>query len=193
MKVLKTSIDDFEEDMIHEAIEVLASGGVILYPTDTVYGLGANIFDNKAVRRVFDIKNRSYLKPLSVLVGDVDAIDLVAKVSLSQKETIKNHLPGPYTFILNRRKIVPRSVTGGLSNVGVRVPDCEIACRLASIFPITTTSANLSDDEVLSNPKEILEQLGCDVDLVIDVGKLDSKKPSSIIDLTGFNPKIIRK
>ena len=193
MKVLKTSIDDFEEDMIHEAIEVLASGGVILYPTDTVYGLGANIFDNKAVRRVFDIKNRSYLKPLSVLVGDVDAIDLVAKVSLSQKETIKNHLPGPYTFILNRRKIVPRSVTGGLSNVGVRVPDCEIACRLASIFPITTTSANLSDDEVLSNPKEILEQLGCDVDLVIDVGKIDSKKPSSIIDLTGFNPKIIRK
>ena len=193
MKVLKTSIDDFEEDMIHEAIEVLASGGVILYPTDTVYGLGANIFDNKAVRRVFDIKNRSYLKPLSVLVGDVDAIDLVSKVSLSQKETIKSHLPGPYTFILNRRKIVPRSVTGGLSNVGVRVPDCEIACRLASIFPITTTSANLSDDEVLSNPKEILEQLGCDVDLVIDVGKLDSKKPSSIIDLTGFNPKIIRK
>jgi L-threonylcarbamoyladenylate synthase len=193
MKVFKTSIDKFDEAIIDEAIDVLANGGVILYPTDTVYGLGANIFDNRAVRRVFDIKKRSYLKPLSILVGDVDAIDLVAKVSLSQKETINGCLPGPYTFILNRRKIVPRSVTGGLSNVGVRVPDCEIACRLASIFPITTTSANLSDDEVLSNPSEILEQLGCEVDLVIDVGNLDSKRASSIIDLTGFHPKIIRK
>lgn len=192
MKVLKTSIDKINEEVIHEAIKVLANGGVVLYPTDTVYGLGANIFDNKAVRRVFDIKQRSYLKPLSILVGDVDAINLVAKVSLSQKETINNHLPGPYTFILNKRKIVPRLVTGGLSNVGVRVPDNELACKLASIFPITTTSANLSDDEVLANPKEILEQLDCEVDLVIDVGELESSKASSIIDLTGFKPKIIR-
>jgi L-threonylcarbamoyladenylate synthase len=80
-----------------------------------------------------------------------------------------------------------------LASVGVRVPDCELACRLASIFPITTTSANLSDDEVLSNPKEILEQLDCEVDLVIDVGDLNSGKSSTIVDLTAFKPKIIRK
>ncbi len=193
MKIIKTSLDEFGQNIIHEAINVLANGGIVLYPTDTVYGLGANIFDNKAVKRVFDIKQRSYLKPLSVLVSDIDAIDLVAKVSLSQKETISSYLPGPYTFILNKKSIVPRSVTGGLANVGVRVPDCKIACRLASIFPITTTSANLSDDEMLSCPGEILDQLGCDVDLVIDVGELNSNHPSSIIDLTSFKPKIIRK
>ena len=192
MKVLKTSIDEVDGKVISEAVSVLADGGVVLYPTDTVYGLGANIFDNHAVRRIFDIKKRSYLKPLSILVSDVGAIDLVAKVSLSQKKTISEYLPGPYTFILKKRKIVPRSVTGGLSNVGVRVPDSEIACRLASIFPITTTSANLSDDEMLSRPKEILQQLDCEVDLVIDVGELKSAKASSIIDLTGFKPKIIR-
>lgn len=192
MKVLKTSIDEVDGKVISEAVSVLADGGVVLYPTDTVYGLGANIFDNHAVRRVFDIKKRSYLKPLSILVSDVGAIDLVAKASLSQKKTISEYLPGPYTFILKKRKIVPRSVTGGLSNVGVRVPDSEIACRLASIFPITTTSANLSDDEMLSRPKEILQQLDCEVDLVIDVGELKSAKASSIIDLTGFKPKIIR-
>ena len=192
MKVLKTSIDEVDGDIISQAINVLADGGVVLYPTDTVYGLGANIFDNNAVRRVFDIKHRSYLKPLSILVSDVGAIDLVAKVSLSQKETLNRCLPGPYTFILKKNKIVPRLVTGGLSNVGVRVPDCKIACRLADIFPITTTSANLSDDEMLSSPSEILEQLGCEVDLVIDVGELESKSASSIIDLTGFKPKIIR-
>ena len=193
MKVLKTSIDEVDEDIVSEAINVLADGGVVLYPTDTVYGLGANIFDKKAVRKVFDIKQRSYLKPLSILVGDVRAIDLVAKTSLSQKQTINKYLPGPYTFILNKRKIVPRTITSGLKSVGVRVPDCELACRLASIFPITTTSANLSDDEVLSNPKEIIDQIGNRVDLVIDVGDLNTSNESSIVDLTGFNPKIIRK
>lgn len=193
MKTLKTSIDKLDEKIINEAIDVLAEGGVVLYPTDTVYGLGANIFDGKAVRRVFEIKQRSLLKPLSILVSDVKAIDLVAKVSVKQKEVINNHLPGPYTFILNKRKIVPRLVTSGSVYVGVRVPDNEMACRLASLFPITTTSANLSDEEVLSSPKEILEQLDCDVDLVIDVGELNSGHASKIVDLSGRNPKIIRK
>lgn len=192
MKVLKTSIHEVDENIVHESINVLADGGVILYPTDTIYGLGANIFNNKAVRRIFEIKKRSFLKPLSILVSDVETIDLVAKISQKQKKYISNYLPGQYTFILKKRKIVPRVITSGLVNVGVRVPDNKLACRLASLFPITTTSANLSDDEVLSNPYEILEQLDCEVDLIIDVGDLSSKKASSIIDLTGFTPKIIR-
>ena len=193
MKVLKTGTDDIDDEIISQAIDVLADGGIVLYPTDTVYGLGANIFDSRAVRRVFEIKHRSLLKPLSILVSNVKAIDLVAKVSLEQKRVIDSHLPGPYTFILKRRKIVPRVVTSGSDYVGVRVPDNEIACRLASLFPITTTSANLSDDDVLSTPREILEQLDCDVDLVIDVGELSSNHASKIVDLSGRNPKIIRK
>ena len=194
MKVLKTSHDALDEKVISEAVDVLSNGGVVLYPTDTVYGLGANIFDNLAVRRVFDIKQRSYLKPLSILVSDVDAIDLVAKVSLSQKEVINNYLPGPYTFILKKQNIVPRVVTSGSAFVGVRVPDNAIACRLASIFPITTTSANLSDEDMPSTPKEIMEQLDCDVDLVIDVGPVKSRRASIIIDYSdGDNPKIVRR
>ena len=194
MKVLKTSIGALDDKVISEAIEVLSNGGVVLYPTDTVYGLGANIFDNLAVKRVFEIKQRSYLKPLSILVSDVDAIDLVAKVSLSQKEVINNYLPGPYTFILKKQNIVPRVVTSGSAFVGVRVPDNAIACGLASIFPITTTSANLSDEDMPSTPKEILEQLDCDVDLVIDVGPVNSKRASIIIDYSdGENPKIVRR
>lgn len=193
MKILKTGIDEIDEAVISEAVDVLAQGGVVLYPTDTVYGLGANIFDGKAVKKVFEIKQRSLLKPLSILVSDVNAIDLVAKVSLEQKKVINSHLPGPYTFILKKRTIVPRLVTSGSVYVGVRVPDNQIACKLASLFPITTTSANLSDEEVLSSPKEILNQLDCDVDLVIDVGELNSCHASKIVDLSGRNPKIIRK
>ena len=104
MKIIKTTLDSIDENMINEAINVLADGGIVLYPTDTVYGLGANIFDNRAVRRVFEIKQRNVLKPLSILVSNVDSIDLVAKVSLSQKEVINNYLPGPYTFILEKMK-----------------------------------------------------------------------------------------
>ena len=193
MKILKTSIDDVDETVISEAIKVLADGGVVLYPTDTVYGLGANIFDNSAVKRVFKIKQRSLLKPLSILISDVEAIDLVAKVSLSQKEVINNYLPGPYTFILKKNPVVPRVVTSGSSYVGVRVPDNDIARSLASIFPITTTSANVSDDEMLSTPDEILEQLDCDVDFVIDVGELKSKRASMIVDLSDNDIRIIRR
>ena len=193
MKILKTSNSAPDEKVINEAIEVLANGGVVIYPTDTVYGLGANIFDNKAVRNVFKIKQRNLLKPLSILVSNTDAIEVVAKISRYQRDTLDKYLPGPYTFILNKTPVVPRVVTSGLTHVGVRVAKNEIACKLARLFPITTTSANLSDEEVLSTPDEILNQLGCDVDLVIDVGPLESKKASTIVDLTAPQPIFIRR
>ena len=193
MKILKTSIDELDEMIIDEAIQVLSDGGVVLYPTDTVYGLGANIFNNDAVRRVFEIKKRSFLKPLSILVSDIEAIDIVARVSVREKEIIKEYLPGPYTFILTKEKIVPRVITSGSRNVGVRVANNDISRRLASLFPITTTSANLSDEEVLSNPRDILEQLDCEVDLVIDVGDLKSNHASMIVDLSKTTPKIIKR
>ena len=193
MKIFKTGIDKVDEKIVGEAIDVMSEGGVVLYPTDTVYGLGANIFDTSAVKRIFEIKQRSLLKPVSILIPDMAAIDLVARVSNDQKEVINNYLPGPYTFILRRTPIVPRVVTSGSAYVGIRVPNNDIACRLAGLFPITTTSANISDDEVLSNPEDILEQLGCDVDLVIDVGDLSSDHASMIIDLSQSNPKIIRR
>ncbi|WP_407424634.1 L-threonylcarbamoyladenylate synthase [Methanobrevibacter sp.] len=193
MKILKTSADVLDEKVIGEAIDVLSNGGVVLYPTDTVYGLGANIFDTSAVRRVFEIKQRSLLKPVSILISDIDALDLVARASVEQKKIMNNYLPGPYTFILRRTPIVPRVVTGGSAYVGVRIPNNDISRRLASLFPITTTSANISDDEVLANPRDILEQLGREVDLVIDVGELKSNHASMIIDLSQANPKIIRR
>ncbi|MCR5026509.1 MAG: threonylcarbamoyl-AMP synthase [Methanobrevibacter sp.] len=193
MKILKTNNDAPDESVIDEAIDVMADGGVIIYPTDTVYGLGANIFDNNAVRRVFKIKQRNLLKPLSILVSDTDAIELVSEVSIYQKNMVDSYLPGPYTFILKKSPIVPRVVTAGLTHVGVRVPKNEIACKLASLFPITTTSANLSDKNVLATPEEILNQLECDVDLVIDVGPLNSNNASTIVDLTTSQPTFVRR
>lgn len=193
MKILKTNQNEVDKNVIDEAVKVLADGGVILYPTDTVYGLGANIFNRKAVRKVYNIKKRSYLKPVSLLVSSKDAIPLVSKASLNQLYFIDKYLPGPYTFILKKSKIVPRHLTSGSANVGVRVPKSEIACSLAKIFPITTTSANLSNKDTLDTPEEILKQLGCEVDLIIDVGPLKSGNPSTIIDLTGEEPVFVKR
>ena len=193
MKILKTNQNEVDKNVIDEAVKVLADGGVILYPTDTVYGLGANIFNRKAVKKVYNIKKRSYLKPVSLLVSSKDAIPLVSKASLNQLNFIDNYLPGPYTFILKKSKIVPRHLTSGSANVGVRVPKSEIACSLAKIFPITTTSANLSNKDTLDTPEEILKQLGCEVDLIIDVGPLKFGNPSTIIDLTGEEPVFVKR
>ena len=178
-------------DLIGEAIDIMADGGVILYPTDTVYGLGANIFNNDAVKRIYEIKKRDSSKPLSVLVEDMESMELIADLNKSSREIINKWLPGPFTFILNKRKIVSPYVSAS-SKVGVRIPDYRIARALASLFPITTTSANLTNEDTLSNPQDILKQLGNDIDLVIDVGSLDNAKPSTVIDLSTSKPTLVR-
>ena len=189
MKIIKNP----NNENIQEAIKVLADGGVVLYPTDTVYGLAANIFNKKAVKRIYEIKKRSKFKPLSILVSDREAISKVAYLSQTDKSLINNYLPGPYTFILKKSPIVPLTVTSGLKNVGVRVPDNDIACALASVFPITTTSANISDKEIQSTPEDILKQLNTEIDLVLDVGPIDSISTSTLIDLTGKEPNILKR
>ena len=193
MRILKTNNENPDKEVIEEAIKVMAHGGVVLYPTDTVYGLGVNIFNKKAVRRIYDIKKRSLMKPLSIIVSSKDAISHVANLRTKDKIYVDKFLPGPYTLILNKTKIVPRVVTSGLKHVGVRIPDNEIACRISNLFPVTTTSANLSDHEVCETPDEILDQLNHDVDLVIDVGKLKRNKPSTIINLTSEKPIILER
>ena len=193
MRILKTNNENPDKEVIEEAINVMAHGGVVLYSTDTVYGLGVNIFNKKAVRRIYDIKKRSLMKPLSIIVSSKDAISHVANLRTRDKIYVDKFLPGPYTLILNKTKIVPRVVTSGLKHVGVRIPDNEIACRISDLFPVTTTSANLSDHEVCETPDEILDQLNHDVDLVIDVGKLKRNKPSTIINLTSEKPIILER
>ena len=185
MRILKTNNENPDKEVIEEAIRVMAHGGVVLYPTDTVYGLGVNIFNKKAVRRVYDIKKRSLMKPLSIIVS--------SNLRTRDKIYVDKFLPGPYTLILNKTKIVPRVVTSGLKHVGVRIPDNGIACRISDLFPVTTTSANLSDHNVCETPSEILDQLNHDVDLVIDVGKLKRNKPSTIINLTSEKPIILER
>ena len=178
-------------DLIGEAIDIMADGGIILYPTDTVYGLGANIFNNDAVKKIYDIKKRDSSKPLSVLVQDTNSLELIADLNKSSRAIVNKWLPGPFTFILNKKKVVSPYVSAS-AKVGVRIPDYKIARLLASLFPIITTSANLTNECTLSNPQDILKQIGNDIDLVIDVGDLGKAKPSTVIDLSSSKPTLVR-
>ena len=178
-------------DLISDAIDIMADGGIVLYPTDTVYGLGANIFNNEAVNRIYEIKKRDSSKPLSVLVQDIESLELIADLNRDSREIVNKWLPGPFTFILKKKKLVSPYVSAS-SKVGVRIPDYPIARQLASLFPIITTSANLTDECTLSNPKDILNQIGDNVDLIIDVGDLGKAKPSTVIDLSSSKPSLIR-
>ena len=183
--------DNPDMDLISEVIDIMAKGGVILYPTDTVYGLGANIFNNDGVQRIYEIKKRDPSKPLSVLVQDTESLKLIADLNRNSREIVNKWLPGPFTFILNKKKIVSPYVSAS-AKVGVRIPDYKIARALASLFPITTTSANITNECTLSNPQDILKQIGDTVDLVIDVGDLDKAKPSTVIDLSSSKPTLVR-
>ena len=191
MKIFKMNGDNPDMDLISEAIDIMAKGGVILYPTDTVYGLGANIFNNDAVQRIYEIKKRDPSKPLSVLVQDTESLKLIADLNRNSREIVNKWLPGPFTFILNKKKIVSPYVSAS-AKVGVRIPDYKIARALASLFPITTTSANITNECTLSNPQDILKQIVDTVDLVIDVGDLDKAKPSTVIDLSSSKPTLVR-
>ena len=179
MKIFKMSPENPDMDLISEAIDIMADGGIILYPTDTVYGLGANIFNNDAVERIYTIKKRDHSKPLSVLVQDIEGLELIADLNKDSRAIIDKWLPGPFTFILNKKKAVSPYVSSS-SKVGVRIPDYK------------TTSANLTNEDTLSNPKDILKQIGDDIDLVIDVGSLDMSKPSTVIDLSSAKPTLVR-
>ena len=201
MKIFKMSSENPDMNLISEAIDIMADGGIILYPTDTVYGLGANIFNNDAVKKIYEIKKRDQSKPLSVLVHDTNSLELIADLNkdsraivdkwLPGRAIVDKWLPGPFTFILNKKKIVSPYVSAS-SKVGVRIPDYKIARLLASLFPITTTSANITNECTLSNPQDILKQIGNDIDLVIDVGDLGKAKPSTVIDLSSSKPTLVR-
>lgn len=172
------------------AINILEDDGLIVYPTDTIYGLGAYIFSEKAVKKVYSLKNRDYSKPLSVCVSRIEDIHKIAHLEVD--EEIKKMLPGPYTIILNKKENVSPLLTAGGEKIGIRIPDNQICRELTRKFPITTTSANLSGEEVPKSLDEIIELLGDSVDLIIDGGKLQGT-PSTVIDWTTHPPKVLRK
>ena len=192
MKILKINANNPEKEKIKAAINVLKSGGTVVYPTDTVYGIGANILDVEAVQKVYQVKKRSPLKPISTCVSKIEDIHKIAHMDEDTEKMIEKILPGPFTVILKKKENVPSILTSGGEKIGVRIPDSKVCMELASAFPITTTSANISGEKIPESLDGILKQLDGNVDLILDAGVCKHGIHSTVIDMTD-SPKIVRK
>jgi tRNA threonylcarbamoyl adenosine modification protein (Sua5/YciO/YrdC/YwlC family) len=179
---------------INKAVEVLKSGGIIIYPTDTVYGLGCDIYNKAALERLFAIKQDTNTKLFSFVCPDLKDISKYAKVSDYAYKAMKHLLPGPYTFVLPAAKEVPKKLWTKRRTVGIRVPKNIISITLARELgnPLVSTSACKRAGEILNNPEEIKNIFNSQVDLMLSAGHLNGQV-SSIIDLsTDGGPEIIR-
>ncbi len=171
------------------ATNLLNKGMLIVYPTDTVYGIGANATNKKAVEKLFKIKHRSKEKSISVLVSSFRMLENYAKINPKQRKFLEKRLPGKYTFVLKPKRKLPVSK----NKIGFRIP--HHWCYLISKEfgrPITTTSANLSGEPIPKTIREIRKTFGDEISLYIDSGIL-SGKPSKVIDITFEKPKVLRE
>jgi len=180
---------------IRQIAEKLRSGAVICYPTDTVYGIGCDIFNQKAIKRIFQIKNRAKHKPFSFMCSSLKNVNDYGHVSNMAYRIMRKALPGPFTFVLSASKLVPKIMITKQKTVGIRVPDNNICLALIEELgnPILTTSAILdTEGDPLSEAYEFDELLGNMIDLVID-GGLVFPDPSTIVSFTGEEPEILRQ
>ncbi len=180
--------------LIRRVVEVLEGGGVIGYPTDTVYGLGCDLFNPEAIRKIHRLKKLEGKKPLSFICSDLKDISQYAYVSNYAYKMMKRLLPGAYTFVLKATKLVPKIAMTKQNTVGIRIPDNRICLALVKELghPIISTSVYKPDEGLYNDPAEIEERFGKQLNLVIDGGMIVAEH-SSIVDLTDDSPKVIRK
>ena len=179
---------------IKEAVKIIKAGGLVIYPTETVYGLGADAFNRIAVLKVFAAKRRPLGNPLSVAVSSLKEADKLVFVNKPAREIAGAFLPGPITMILKKKARLPKELTAASDKLGIRIPDHSIALHLIELAgPITATSANISGQPTPTTGYDAKKQIGNRADFVLDGGRCKIKKPSTIIDLTEpEEPKILR-
>lgn len=184
-----------ERDKIHRAARIIREGGTVVFPTETVYGLGANALSPIAVEKIFTAKGRPSDNPLIVHISDKKDIEsLIQDDSQKARKLMEAFWPGPLTLILKKSLQVPQRVTGGLSTVAIRMPQHPVALALIEDagIPIAAPSANLSGKPSPTNAKRVIEDLQGKVDMIIDGGPCKIGLESTVLDLTGENPVILR-
>ena len=179
--------------LIRKSVDILQKGGLVIYPTDTVYGLGCALFNKKGIEKIYEIKRQNRKQPFSFVCSDLKDISQYAKVSDYAYKTMRRLLPGPYTFILEASRLVPKIIMPKRHNTGIRVPDNIICLTLVKELgqPIISTSVKNEEGEILCDPGEIEQRFKHHVDLVIDGGIL-SPEPSTVISLLDDRVEIIR-
>lgn len=183
-----------KKNKISVAIDALKKGYIVVYPTDTLYAFGADVFNKSAVKKVFTIKKRPLYNPLPIAVSNFADIEEISFVNENARKLAKQFLPGSLTIILDKKDIIPDIVTGGLNKIAIRIPKNPIALELLSKFgPLTVTSANIHEMNTLGNIKDINMQFkDYDITVYLNGGFLHNK-PSTIVDVTSDELRIIRE
>jgi len=175
------------------ALQALKEGEPIIYPTDTLYALGADIYNETAVKKVFTIKHRPFSIPLPVAVSSIKEIETVAFMNEAAWKIGEKFLPGTITIILKKKPSVPAIVTAGSDTIAIRIPHHPIALRLLCKYgPLTVTSANIHQKKTKGIIKDILQQLETSIPVCLHDGRKE-KPPSTIIDLTIKRPRVVRE
>ncbi|MBN2478491.1 threonylcarbamoyl-AMP synthase [Candidatus Micrarchaeota archaeon] len=177
-------------EKIEEAVKILKKGGIIVYPTDTLYGIGGNALDESVVNRIYQIKDRTRKKALSVLMKDIKMIKKYCFVNKKQEAVLKKHLPGPFTFLLRAKEKISATENDRL---GVRIPDFWITKKIMEKirFPLITTSANISGRKDPHNSSDVSIKILGKVDYFVDWGPTKYRGPSTVVDLV--SDKLVRK
>ena len=180
--------------LIRKAVDILKNGGVVIYPTDTVYGLGCDLFNKKGIEKIYEIQRRDRKQPLSFICADLKDISRYARVSDNAYKIMKRCLPGPYTFILDASRVVPKIILPKRQTTGIRIPDNRICQALIAEMgsPVISTSVKDEAGELLSDPRIIEELFGKRVDMIID-GGIIAAAPSSVISLLDDGVEVVRE
>ncbi|UCD92238.1 MAG: threonylcarbamoyl-AMP synthase [Methanobacteriota archaeon] len=190
MKKFKSPLDDSQ---LEEVIEVLENDGTVVYPTDTLYGLGANPFSEDAVRRMFEIKRRPLDQPVSIAVYDISQVREYVELTDLARHTTREFLPGPLTILLKKKDPDSLPIVSSRTRIGIRILDHPVALPILENFgPITSTSANLHHYDLPCDVEEAIKQLGDTVDIYIDSGRCRYGQESTVLDVSSDSPKIIR-
>ncbi|MDD3284010.1 MAG: L-threonylcarbamoyladenylate synthase [Patescibacteria group bacterium] len=195
MVIKQIDIKNPDQEIINGAVEMLKSGKIVVYPTDTIYGIGCDILNKKSIQTIQTIKNRKKQKPLSIICSDLKDISRWANVSNMQYKILKKYLPGPYTFILTASSDAPKILQDPKRKaIGIRIPDNRVCLDIVSSLgnPIVTTSVNLAGEINYINPNDIKKDWYGKVDLILDAGELNNE-PSTIVSLVDDNIEILRQ
>lgn len=195
-EILKADSNSSEETVLSRAAEILAKGGVIAYPTETFYGLGADATNEQAIKKIYAIKGRNFSSPISIIIDCEENLHaLVSEIPSCALELIKSFWPGPLTIVFKASDKVLPILTAGTGKIGIRISSHAGARIIAQKLghPLTATSANLSGAAECSTAGEVLQQIGNKVEAIVDLGKTAGGKGSTIIDVTSDPPKILRE
>lgn len=185
-----------EADEIQKAAQYILDGQVIAYPTETIYGLGADVFNKKAVKKIYDLKARDYGLPVAILVASVQMLrELVTAIPERAEVLMRRYWPGPLTILFEVNSSFPKSLVTNTGKVGARVSSHPIVAALVSRTgrPITTTSANRSGFPPSLNVKHIRKYFGDKIPCVIDGGECEPSRGSTVVDVTEETMRIIRE